>query len=209
MSENRDVIRDLTPDTVICFDDLTQLTDFEDRVATEIDPYYDRAAWAGRMPIRELIYPKRFNGRIVDIILRPVPSPYDLMTSHTERGVKFTRLGGGVSGGIELTSEFKEELVPRYMGFQFAAGAHSSGRGVIGKIGAELYYYPAPLQWNNGPGTISRPHTSSFTGSVKRVVSKPVITEGSLEDVIEESRRIAYETLRMNIRHPIVQPMTE
>lgn len=209
-------IAELAPGTVIGFGDITELPAFEDMIASEIDPRITniyRDAWAGRTAIRELVRPAKFNGRIGDIMLTVMNEPYERLCDANERGIRFTRgKGGGTGGSQSRLTENLDVLVPQYKGFIFTASAYSSGRGLIGQVQTEAYYFPThftnrPDKSDGSPGGRSLALNKSAGSSVRRVVAKPVIaSEGAFIELNEASRCIAYDVLRKSLRNAKPQP---
>src|SRR5215472_7653259 len=91
---------------VITFEDLNDLAAFEDVVAPLIDPYYHAAAWSRRLPLRNLLRPAGFHGRMYDATLEVMDQPYQKLRSAKARGWK------GATGGRE---RYKDD----YLGFCF------------------------------------------------------------------------------------------
>lgn len=167
------------------------------------------AAWSGRVAIRELLKPPKFNGRIGNIILSVIENPYEQLINAHNRNVTFTRKGGIGGQNLTRSSERADKTLPLFKGFTFTAEATSTGRGVIGQIQAELYYFPVSLK-RNYVSSSRQPYkdvTNAAGSSVKRVVSKPEIaSEQSFIELADTSRLIAYSVLRSNIKRPFSQP---
>ena len=206
MTQHVEVISDVAPGAVIEFADITELPLFEDQLAAEIDPEMtmrEADAWAGRVAIRDLLRPTRptnFNGRFGDIVLTPMQEPYEQLITGPQRGIAFGYKGGLGGSSAILSSEHAPLQIPRYRGFTFLANAISTGRGVVGQIQAELFYYPVSVT-----GAAQYKNVSNTGGaSVKRVVSKPVVTdEASFVAVHKDAKRIAYSVLRNNLHNPL------
>jgi hypothetical protein len=169
----------LQPGTDIEVGDVTRLAVFEDLIAPIVDPEYDRAlaAWEARKPLKELIRPPKFYGRIGGIVLTVMDEPYERLQDATERGWNL----GGLSPATYDTARRA-----RYWGFAFTADGMSTGRGIVGQIRSELWYAPLPAR------------TTSTTGrALTRFVAKPKFDVRRFERVPKASRRVAFDARRM------------
>lgn len=206
----------LQPGDVVKLSDITELPMFEDLVADQIDPTMSQAmrdAWSGRIAIRDLVRPPKFNGTIAYIELVTMDNPYDRLSNARERSWVFNSKGGVPNKIIE-----DERVIGSFIGFTFLAEARSSGRGVIGQIQAELYYGRVPYeqkresrQLKNGTTAYydySTKRTAMHAGaSVQRYVTTPKIEREKFMELDENARRIGLAVLHQNTMHPIVQPI--
>jgi len=184
---------------VIEFGDITELAVFEDIIAPIVDPGYDPELWSCRPNVRDLIRPPKFNGRIGDIALTVMESPYENLLTASSRGLK---IGSGC-GSFRRTSDRANKEIKHYMGFGLTANASSTGRGVIGQIATELYYYPCPRQVHEDYNYSS----GSLTGeAIRRVVAKPKLETSKFIELEKTARWIGLETLRKAMMHPIITP---
>jgi hypothetical protein len=181
----------LKPGTVIELADSTQLSAFEDLIAQSVDPNYNPDFWLARPKLRDLIRPPKFNGTIANIKLEVIGEPYERLLDARERG---WQLGKG-PGKFELSGESAQSRIEKYKGFSFTADAKSSGRGVIGQIQAELFYYPV----------YDRPerHYDKEGKGVTRILTKPKIERERFIQLDETSRRIGFEVLKEAMKHPM------
>lgn len=203
----------LKPGTIIEFGDISEIPQFEDGIATTIDAEVsqkfplrsnrlDLNAWRGRTAITGLIRPPKFNGSVVDIKLEVMEDPYEQLVSADDRGWSLGRGRGRKHLELHL-SERSKSLTELYRGFKFTADAKSSGRGTIGQILTEMWYYP--LSFNAGQ---QRQRASNAGGCVvRRVVAKPIIEAENFQRLDEQSRRVGFKVLQSNMRHPIIQQM--
>ena len=226
---------ELQPGTIIEFGDLSELRDFEETIAPLVEPRYDPEVWAGRLALKEFVYPPKFHGRIVDITLTVMENPYEQLLSARERGWMFHGRGKGVMG---RTSELSKQTLDRYMGFEFTANALSTGRGRIGSIDMEMFYFPVeayrayrgkPITPTHtikqtrldrsgtlhvyeyeSPSVIGQKHIVDENGeTIRRILTRPHLDRESFIQLDETSRRIGFRTLQTAIRHPIIQPMRD
>lgn len=180
---------------VFTFDDITQLPSFEDAVARDIHRF-DRIAhiqaWQGRVALRDAIRPPRFNGSIRNIEMAAMEDPYDRLLDVSERGWK---LQNGMSSTARRDIESARKNT---RGFVFRADAHSSGRGVIGQIQAEIWYIRVPQ------ATDGRLKLSNAAGSpVGRRITKPKLETEEFITADETAKRIGFGVIRRNMMHPL------
>lgn len=219
MSEHMSLsVGQLQPGDVIEFGDLREVPTFEDMVAVSIDDRISKlfpertnvlnlSAWAGRTAIRELISPPKFHGTIANVRLDVMEEPYERLIDARERGWKFQR---GASN-FQRTSDdaLSVALLPEYRGFVLSADAKSSGRGTVGQIVAELWYAPVPFDFHNASSTLNQRTSLHGGSSVFRVITSPRLEKDNFYALNEESREIAFQVLRRNMKHPLVQPMRD
>jgi hypothetical protein len=75
-----------------------------------------------------------------------------------------------------------------------AAEARSTGRGVIGEIQAELWYYPVFVDRNN------RQHRSAYGDrSIMRTVTRPKLETQHFLNLYKSARNIGFATLRESL----------
>lgn len=214
--ESIDTLR--TGDTVE-FEDITKISAFEDMVAFSIDPNMkkeQKLCWEGRIALRDLIRPAKFNGTFAAIQLEVAADPYERLYNARERGWKFTKRGGHYTKRLE--GEFAAEDAANYHSFIFTAAAKSSGRGTIGQIQTELWYLPIPKYRHFNPvkhsnmsdettdyksDTFVRNYDGYAGASVRRIVAKPTLVEGNFVALNEDSRRIGFAVLRHNMRNKL------
>jgi len=196
-----------TPGNVIEFGDITELATFEDLIAKKVEPVYDHSngSWPGRIALRDLIRPLKFNGTIADIKLEVMKDPYERLLDARQRGwaMPYRTIP-------KLANEFAEELIPRYRGFVLTADAKSSGKGTVGQIQAEMWYYPMPLRVrsrSHGKITLRRDYSTGET--LRRVVSRPRLEEEKFIELDATARRIGVSLLRQSLVHPIYTPMRD
>lgn len=184
-------IGELAPGDVVLFENLSQLSGFEDMVAEYIDPdmdYSAREAWAGRMAVKEMLRPPKFYGSVININLVAIPEPFDEL-------VRAAREGGRFRGekGVPIPKSISQnpDVMQSYLGFRFLADAKTSGKGVIGQIQAGLWYGKVP------PDEVGRPKAKTHGGrSVQRYVTKALLEKARIVTPPETSRRIGYHALR-------------
>lgn len=125
-------IGDMKPGDAIRLDDIAQLPAFEDMLALHIHPTMtatEYAAWVGRVQLRDLIRPPKFNGTIADVELVLMDEPYARLLDARERGWHIAR-------GRNYRHTAPEIIVESFRGFTFLADAKSSGKG---QCGANLF----------------------------------------------------------------------
>lgn len=208
----------LQPGDVIQFADITELATFEDVVAPLVEPSYNKEIWSQRPHIRNFIRPPKFNGTIADIELEVMADPYERLLDAHERGWK---LKG--AGSYERTAEYSKGLINRYHGFSLTANAKSSGRGTVGQVQAELWYFPLRRRLEKAGTQTTRLYVDK-TGNtrehirssqkdylykydplgegLRRVVSVPKIETEKFMRMYETARKIGFETLRQAMMHP-------
>lgn len=205
-------ISELIPGDVIEFADITELPAFEDIVFAEIDPSMtdrQREAWMGRVALKDLIRPPKFNGSIANINLEVMENPYDRLLDANDRGWTFRGRGNG-SLNYKLTNQYAEELIPRYRGFVFTADAKSSGRGVVGQISTEIWYKPVPRYSaiSKLGKSYSVKHANAYAGSsVTRTVAKPKMEIDRFIDLDEKARHVGFKVLARSMKHAISTPI--
>ncbi|HSX53280.1 MAG TPA: hypothetical protein VLF90_02845 [Patescibacteria group bacterium] len=188
----------LKPGNIIELADIRELVMFEDIIAAEVEPYYDKVLWAGRQPIGELIRPKKpvvFNGTIANIHLEVMDEPYERLLDARQRGWKIP--GRGI---FQLTSRFAGELIPRYRGFRLTAEPKSSKPGILGQIQAELWYYPVPLYGKNKNS--GRGRHGNHGETIKRRATEPKMEKEKFIEHDKVARIMGSSLLREAMRGP-------
>lgn len=218
------------PGDILEFADIPELVAFEDSIAQLVDPSSNPMLWANRVKISEFVRPKYkgklFIGTVADIKLIVMNEPYERLMDANERGMHFQH-----SRYRPPLSETNAPLKMRYVGFSLAADARSSGRGSVGQIQAELWYYPVSFDFiPKGTIRIKRSTTSSgeerlYTSQskkdhiykhsyysdmvIRRVVTKPKLEEERFIEFDETARRIGFKTLQKAMIHPLIVPMRD
>lgn len=208
----------LVPGDIIELKDQTELIPFEDVVALSIDRQMPEilpdittrlnlVAWAGRQTITELIRPQKprpFIGTIANIQLEVMADADERLADAQDRGWQVGRAATLPSVGLNVA------LLPLYRGFKFFAEARSSGRGTIGEIQSEIWYYPKHLKVNyKSGGTGGQAIDSSAGSSVCRIVARPKMEVENFAKLDETSRRIGLALLKNNLRFPLRTPMQD
>ena len=179
---------------VLTLNDATELPEFEDLVANDIYPYAseDRiAAWQGRVALRDLIRPPKFNGSLRNIEILSMEDPYDRLLDARERGWSIT--------GGTLPRKDIDTAREGTRGFLFTADAHSSGKGIIGQIQSEMWYLRAPAS----RGSWFYVDTSTSSGSaVVRRVTKPKLERDRFVEADENAKKVGLQVLRKNMTNP-------
>jgi len=208
---------ELSPGDSIEFADITQIPAFENLVAEEIDPTMtpeEHEIWMGRVALKDVIRPLRFNGTIADIELVVMDTPHDLLMSARERGWKFLNHPSFSSRPYEVD----DETASSYRGFTFLANAKSSGRGTIGQIQAELWYgrvgnvvTPSRKVLDNDQEAPAYIHKDVYkTGtSIKRYLTRPKLEKDAFIDLEKKSKKIGFGVLKENMMRPIIQNMRQ
>ncbi len=213
-------ITSLAPGTIISFGDATELSAFEDLLVAEIDPNQSERSlelWAGRVALKDLIKPPKFNGTIKDIRLEVMADAGNRLMDARDRGIAFGRSGGWAKQNLDSLARTNSEETK---GFLFTAVAHSTGRGNIGTIGAEMWYWkiketPFRITYQRKTGeTVEKEYRRSADQanggiSVRGVVSKPIIIEAVFTALDIEAKTIGFEVLRRSLMHPIITPITQ
>jgi hypothetical protein len=212
-------VDELLPGDVIQFADITELVAFEDEIVAAVRPDYDHAMWAGRKPLRDLMRPPRFNGTIANISLLVMHDAYEQLQTAKDRGIamRITRRA--------LSDENVLIYGPQYRGFVITADARSSGRGVVGQLQTEAWYYPLVpgvlkagtvrqrvksradgtkydytyVRSSNGVD-ISKGRESGRT--IGRIISYPKLEKDTFIELNESSRRIGAAALVKSMRSP-------
>ncbi len=203
----------LKPGMVVEIGALDKLPAFENMVAESIDPNMTvmrREAWDGRQSVKELVRPSRyprtgrklpvsFNGSVVDIMLEAFDDPYDQLVTARSRGLRILgQAGGGNFGHFRRNTEDNPNTgVDQYHGFQLTATATSTGRGTIGQVQAELFYFPVAR--TSFGGSQARNNGGS---SICRALTAPIIEPENFVTLADDSRRIGIEVLRQAMTHP-------
>lgn len=187
-------VHELGSGDVIRFANFADLGKFEDQIAANIEPNMSEEAagtWAARTAIKQLMRPERFDGRLfngslLNPELRVVSDAYQRLLTVRDRG---HQLNGSIRPKtLVLSDEARVELAEKYKGFIFSADLHSSGRGVVDKVVAEVWYAPAAIERRKG----KRVRTSRYGAAVRRITTKPVADKTILESVEIGSRIAAY-----------------
>ena len=174
--------------------DINQLSTVEDMVALEVVPNMTASQftqWKGRVAVRDLIRPPKFNGSLANIYLEVIDEPYTKLLENNENGTKFVQS----KGPANIADKNLETLIESSKGLKLTADAKSTGAGTIGTIQTELFYTPI---FGNG-------NIHSY-GPVRRFVTVPTIDKDAFAQLDDESKRIGFETLRKNIMHPFIAP---
>ena len=172
---------------VITLDDASMLRDFEDVIALYVAPWMtptQNKTWEARTDIRDSLRPLKFNGRMANIALHSMEDPIEALRTVRERGFKFKsgqRLGSRL---VRLRDLDEHEEV---LGFSYTADAQSTGRGIIGQVQAELWYYPSRYE-------------NFSLGGVIRAVTQPKIETEDFIRLEDESRSMALSALRIALR---------
>jgi len=183
----------LQPGVVIKIPDITYFSEFEDVIAAAINPTYDKDLWAGRVPLKELIRPPKFNGRITDISVTVMDRAYAQLQEACE------------SGRIGYMPQLHRRIVNRgevesyesgFRGFILTADAKSAGRGTIGQIQTAMWYWPLTVRSINGHGQV-----------LNRKVAKPKIEKERFIALDARSRKIGFSVERKAVARPIFTPM--
>jgi len=188
----------LRPGDVISFADLAELVTYEDDIIAEIKPDYNSEVWITRMPLREFIKPPKFYGTVSNIELTVMGDPYTQLITASERGVK---LGKG-RGAYKISQDNEAMLASQYKGYVLTADAYSTGRGKIGQIQSELWYYPFT---KNNCAVATR--GSAFGMEIARAIASPRLEGADFITIQEDARRIGYQVLRSAMMRPILTPM--
>lgn len=199
----------LAPGTVIQLDEITQMRPLENAIAMAVRPDMtpmQQYAWNGRSDIVDAVRPLKFNGRMVDIELAVMEDAYDRLLDAKDRGWKL-----GAGNGYKLSQEWNLDKVERYVGLALVANARSSGRGIIGQVQTELWYYPIPDSLSSQvrkDGTVRfHTNTAKYAGtSVRRVITKPKLETEKFRELDETARRIGFNTLRDAMLNSITTP---
>jgi hypothetical protein len=213
-----ETLQKLTPGDAILLDDITQMPAFEDMVAEQVDPTMTpamRDAWAGRVVIRDLLRPPRFNGSLTDIKLVVMEAPLDRLFDARERGWTFSR---HIGSGYPINRPHDDEITGSYQGFELMANAHSTGRGVVGQVQAEIWYGRVPTYRTSElrtlkDGSVSLYHYDNKQAanhggmSVQRYITSPKLETGVFINLDENARRIGFQVLSHQMRHPIIEPV--
>lgn len=199
MSEGRPSLDKLEGGDIISFDNMSHVAAFEDLLADHIDPQMTanmHNAWQGRVAIRELLRVPDFNGRLANITMAVMEEPYERRLDARERGWKLP---------ARTPPSAHPEVIDSYHGFSFFAEAKSSGRGRIGQIQAEMWYYAAPRYVGRESGFR---YSKKLVGgaSVGRLVTLPRFEKRAFVELQEEARRIAFLALQQGKAHSIIQP---
>ncbi|MEO8785105.1 MAG: hypothetical protein ABI221_02195 [Candidatus Saccharimonadales bacterium] len=226
----------IMPGDVITLASLKDLVDFENVMASAINPFIDQTLWAGRVSIGELIRPKvkghLFNGNITDITLTAMNEPYERLLDAAARGVKSSRQGGQLGEKNVLSNKYSVEHTQEYKGFILQANASSSGRGLIGRIQSELWYAPLSPRIRNAGTVVQQTYITkagvehiyrrefnedyvwtinvdSYGRVIKRWVSRPEYDPDKFVELNETSRKIGLTVLQKALQYPIVAPMRD
>lgn len=177
---------------VISLSDVTELPQFEDIVAHDIYAFKKAEhlqAWQGRIALRNLIRPPKFNGSIHNIEMIAMEEPYDRLLDTVERG---WFLPGYNNPRYDLDRAREETR-----GFVFSADAKSTGRGVIGQIQAEIWYMMV-LRDKSGSFQLTRSNSPVF-----RRMTKPKLETEKFIEVHEDARKVGLQVLRQNMMNPL------
>ena len=151
----------LRPGGIVRVSDVTQLHLFEELIAEQIDLKHDHALWAGRERLSDLIRPSKFNGSIVDLELEVMQDPYGVLLDIQKEGRRFV-------GNRRQPTEASRDRIEQGKGFMLMATPRSSGRGAIGQIQAEIFYYPTDLH-------------DTYRRGFSRLVTKPILEVGDFK----------------------------
>jgi hypothetical protein len=190
--------RVIPPGSVIEVGDLNRLAIFEDLVAAAVKPDYDRDLWMARKSIGELIRPPKFHGTITGVTVEVMDDAYTQLLSAKERGIK-------KAGNVFLTETNTDTYASQYRGLKVTASARSTGRGEIGQIRAEAWYYPLMPH-----RTVNEARKKAYykdrgaeTGrAIGRIISRPILDTAMFQGLQKTSQQIAATVDESNMRHP-------
>lgn len=203
-------ISSLEPGNIIEFDNITDIEPFEDMLANEIVPFMlgrQLDAWAGRIAIKNLIRPPKFNGRIGDISLEVMDEPFERLHDVRDRGLQYMR-GAGKYSKLE-ENKFRDELIAKYRGYKFRAVASSTGRGKIGEINSEIWYFPVSLKQAEITHTPRHDDSLHSGSAVARVLTKPKLEKDNFNKVHADSKRIGFDVERKGKLYPLTSGMRD
>ncbi|HSW37585.1 MAG TPA: hypothetical protein VLG37_04440 [Candidatus Saccharimonadales bacterium] len=154
-------IEDLYPGRVLDFGRLDDLHPFEDDIAPLVDPTYDRDTWLGRVPLKGLLTPDGFHGRVDDISLTVMAEPYERLLNARQRGKRIN------PGRYERTTKASQAQIGQFLGFTFKAAAYTGRQSKVSPLEAEIWY--APISASNGG---SRGGAMVYGMALRRIVTK-------------------------------------
>lgn len=163
---------ELNPGAVIELANTSQLASFEEMVARQVCPdMTDNSLyiWQGRMALKEIVRPPKFNGSIVGIRMEVLDEPYERLLQAKADKVGFV---SGITPG-KVSDSTLEKIIELSKGFAFTADAKSSAAGVSGIIQSQLFYAPRIPSPNN--------RSVDYHGPISRYVTRPVIDQESLQ----------------------------
>jgi hypothetical protein len=209
-----------TPGLVIELEDLPEFVQLENSLAEYIDSTHNPVLWDSRPPIRDLLTPSTFNGRLTEIKLIVMDHAYERLLDSRERGFRIQRGGGNYRLSPALEREYKD----RYLGFTFIAQPRSTHPRELSQLQAELWYFPiSPQVLKAGTRTGSstdqygNPYSynsdhlvsrSSRTGqAIRRVVTHTKYEEEEFIELDEEAKRIGLAVIKQSLRTAIKVPM--
>lgn len=187
----------LRPGDIITLAGTHELAAFEDAIADNIAPNRSRAAWAGRVSLLNLIRPKGFNGSIINIKLVAMDDPLARISDAMSRG---WTLGKRPSSG-RLTGKFGHLVESFFMGFSLLAEATSSGKGVVGQIQNELWYYPIVPMLKGA--TIHQPAADQYGRALNRLIAVPKLQGVNDIELDAHARRLTLLGLRRELGRSI------
>lgn len=197
-----------TPGTVIELGDLRRLHEFEDYVATQVDPRMTKLeveSWEGREQIASSFRPPKFNGTIGNVLLEVMDDPVARFFDARERGHRLHGLGPNADK-VRRDVETIERWHRTGLGFTLLADASSSRKKDMGQIRAELWYMPVPLTHHSGRHNYKA--SSSYGGrSINRWVTKPVYDTERFVQLQEEAQHIGFITLRNAMQRAVRTPI--
>ena len=180
-------VRDLEPGTFIQFDDLLQVSHFEDMVADELDPRMSgtlQDAWDMRLPFKTLIRPKGFNGTITAPAVIVMDEPYERYVDAKARGKKFNKGGHSIP-----KSDDSQQVKDSYKGYIFTADALSTACRTK-QIQAEFWLTSQSLQKYTRSNIAHKGESS-----VRRMVTLPVLESDRRIAPAESARQIGFSAL--------------
>lgn len=131
----------MVPGTEIPIAHELELRDFENWLAPFVDPEYRQDLWEKRWPpTADLLKPKGFHGRLVDIALTVMDEPYKRIIDAPERDWVFMR---GVARRAR-DSEIGRPQQAHYHGFTLEARMRSANPRRSGWLHNEIWYAPLP-----------------------------------------------------------------
>lgn len=201
------------PGDVIELGEISKLAEFEELVATDLQPNMtkiQRDVWAGRVALKELIRPPKFNGSLVNVRLEVMDEPYSRLLVARERGMQFHLKG--------RPPQNNPVNVGTWRGFKFITDARSSVPGFKAQVQTELWYVLLPYIPRITKGTLKsgeersyltrcRMTNSNSGASIRRTVAKPVLEKHKFIELNENSRKIGFSVLQKAMMHPLIQPM--
>jgi hypothetical protein len=204
-------VAELRPGDVLCIPSMEQVNKLENFILDTMvcrGEERDRSDFLGRVALSKMLYPKDFHGTIHGIEFRVMEDPErqlrDTLEAKTPMYPKCDQ--------FPIASPVGSYLAQCYGFIVTAEATTSSGRGKVGGGTMMKVWYGAPAQQEPRLHNLKDGSTKLHTPKLSALRRYATKVEGDLEayeQLLAQSRRIGRNILQNNMRHLIIQSITQ